>query len=245
MIDIMQQVVSRGTGTKAQIDDLPIAGKTGTTKKVRPDGTGYLQDEYLSSFGGFFPANDPKLTIFVLIDSPHGQYYGGDIAAPCFRQILQRIIKLESMSSFMDMAKNEPDAATKIILVPDLFKRQTAVAEQILKELELTPRISGTGEYVLAQVPAPGELVKVGTQVLLKLTRLPDDSCATRAVPEVRGSPIRDALIQFAAAGIEISVEGSGSVVWQDPKPGTIIPRGQKCKIKCEATLNLNKLVKY
>jgi cell division protein FtsI/penicillin-binding protein 2 len=89
LMAILRGVVQRGTGTQAAVPGLDIAGKTGTTKKIR---TVSGEREYVSSFGGFFPAGSPLVTVFVIIDSPEGQYYGGDVAAPLFRSIVEKII---------------------------------------------------------------------------------------------------------------------------------------------------------
>lgn len=89
MEGIMRQVVSRGTGTKAEVDGLEIAGKTGTAQKVKDHR--YTKD-HIASFGGFFPVQRPRITIFVVIDEPVGAYYGGDVAAPVFRAIAEKII---------------------------------------------------------------------------------------------------------------------------------------------------------
>lgn len=87
--DIMVDVVDVGTGKKAGMDDLKVAGKTGTAKKYK---MGKFRKLYVSSFGGFFPIDDPKITIFVVIDEPRGLFYGGDVAAPLFREISERVI---------------------------------------------------------------------------------------------------------------------------------------------------------
>ncbi len=89
LADILTAVVSRGTGKKAEIAGLEIAGKTGTARKVE---AGKYAGSYVSSFGGFFPAHDPQVTVFVIIDKPLGLYYGGDVAAPLFKAIAEKIM---------------------------------------------------------------------------------------------------------------------------------------------------------
>lgn len=86
MRNIMQEVVNTGTGTKSRIDGIKIAGKTGTTKKIGKS------KKYVSSFGGFFPADNPRVTMFVVIEEPKGLYYGGDVAAPLFKSIAERLL---------------------------------------------------------------------------------------------------------------------------------------------------------
>jgi len=89
MVSIFQDVVTKGTGKKASIAGLDVAGKTGTAKKVV---NGKYSRNYMSSFGGFFPAGDPRVTIYVVIDDPQDIYYGGDVAAPLFREIAESVM---------------------------------------------------------------------------------------------------------------------------------------------------------
>lgn len=89
MVGILQGVVTQGTGSKAEITGLDVAGKTGTAKKLI---NGKYSRNYMSSFGGFFPAFDPRVTIYVVIDEPQDIYYGGDVAAPLFREIAESVM---------------------------------------------------------------------------------------------------------------------------------------------------------
>jgi len=89
MNPILIQVVEKGTGKKARIPGLAVAGKTGTAQKYQD---GRYSSDHISSFGGFFPVPEPRLTIFVVIDSPSDLYYGGDVAAPIFRSIAEKIM---------------------------------------------------------------------------------------------------------------------------------------------------------
>lgn len=89
---IMEMVVEEGTGKKARIEGLRIAGKTGTSQKF-VNGK-YSETSYVASFVGFFPSDEPKYSIIVVIDEPKGSYWGGDVAAPVFRDIAMGIIRL-------------------------------------------------------------------------------------------------------------------------------------------------------
>jgi cell division protein FtsI/penicillin-binding protein 2 len=82
---LMREAVRLGTGVEAQIPGYEAAGKTGTARKVI-DG-GYSNKHHIASFVGFVPADDPVISIIVVIDEPQGQFYGGDVAAPVFRDI--------------------------------------------------------------------------------------------------------------------------------------------------------------
>ena len=82
-----------GTAPKAQVVGYRVAGKTGTAHKL--EGRGYATDKYVSSFVGFAPASQPRLIVAVMIDEPSaGQYYGGDVAAPVFSQVMGGALRI-------------------------------------------------------------------------------------------------------------------------------------------------------
>jgi cell division protein FtsI/penicillin-binding protein 2 len=91
---MLSDVVADGTGIEAQIPGYAVAGKTGTAQKALTNGLGYSKYNYVASFIGMVPADDPQLVVAVVVDEPH-PYWGGTVAAPAFRQIagyaLQRL----------------------------------------------------------------------------------------------------------------------------------------------------------
>jgi cell division protein FtsI (penicillin-binding protein 3) len=91
---MMEEVVRPGgTGTKAAVPGYRVAGKTGTAWKFSAGG--YSEDKYLSIFAGLVPASNPKLAAVVIIDEPHGDlYYGSDVAAPVFSEIMTESLRL-------------------------------------------------------------------------------------------------------------------------------------------------------
>jgi cell division protein FtsI (penicillin-binding protein 3) len=108
LCDILKKVVDRGTGQKAQIQGYNIAGKTGTAQKLDPLTGGYTSRAHLASFVGFVPIENPLLSMIVIIDEPQDKYYGGDVAAPIFRDIaklalryLQSEMKQNSLESMI------------------------------------------------------------------------------------------------------------------------------------------------
>ena len=86
MLSMLRGVVVEGTGTQAAIPGYTVAGKTGTAAKIDPNGR-YSTSRYVASFVGLVPASKPELVIMVMVDEPRGGIYGGDIAAPAFREI--------------------------------------------------------------------------------------------------------------------------------------------------------------
>ncbi|MGA7991246.1 MAG: penicillin-binding protein 2, partial [Thermoanaerobaculia bacterium] len=90
---LLARVVEMGTGKAAAIPGYSAAGKTGTAQKAVP-GAGYSKDRYVASFIGFAPAEKPRAVIAVVVDEPHGQTYGGDVAAPVFSRIGSEVMRL-------------------------------------------------------------------------------------------------------------------------------------------------------
>jgi cell division protein FtsI (penicillin-binding protein 3) len=94
MTNIMRGVVMRGgTGTLAAVPGYSVAGKTGTAQKVDPLTGGYSATRVVSSFIGFLPAEDPRLTILVVVDEPKTDQWGGTVAAPVFQRIAAQAVR--------------------------------------------------------------------------------------------------------------------------------------------------------
>ncbi len=93
--EMLEQVVSEGSGKQAYIEGYGVAGKTGTAQKYE---NGIIASgKYVSSFVGYFPASSPKYLALVIIDEPVGQYYGSTVAAPYAKQVFQGIIDLKGL----------------------------------------------------------------------------------------------------------------------------------------------------
>ena len=89
---MLEGVVSEGSGSKAYIEGYRIGGKTGTAQKY--ENGKIAAGKYVSSFVGFYPADDPKYLSLVIIDEPQGAYYGSVVAAPCAKKLFEGIIAL-------------------------------------------------------------------------------------------------------------------------------------------------------
>ena len=93
MRSILYGAVEKGTGKQARVESLPVGGKTGTSKLV-VNGK-YSDSQYYSSFVGFYPVEQPTIVCYVLITKPKGDYYGGLVSAPVFKNIISRIHSLD------------------------------------------------------------------------------------------------------------------------------------------------------
>lgn len=92
MRSILMGVVETGTGKKAKIEDYNVGGKTGTAQKVEPGGV-YSHDRFIASFIGFAPVEKPVIAVVVCVDEPRPVYYGGDVAAPVFKNVVDETMK--------------------------------------------------------------------------------------------------------------------------------------------------------
>ena len=105
ILDILVGVLSdRGTGYKARLDGYTIAGKTGTAQIADTVKGGYMDNQFYASFVGFLPVPDPRIVILVTLDRPVGEKYGGQTAAPIFKNIVERIAPyLNILPSFSEI----------------------------------------------------------------------------------------------------------------------------------------------
>lgn len=92
MRTMLEGVVTNGTGTKAAIPGIRVAGKTGTAQKIDPRTGAYSSTMVIGSFVGFAPADDPRITIVVIVDEPQVDAWGGAVAAPAFRRIAEQVL---------------------------------------------------------------------------------------------------------------------------------------------------------
>ncbi|BAV32867.1 cell division protein [Sulfuricaulis limicola] len=102
-------VSDAGTGRAAQVADYRVAGKTGTVRKLMPDG--YSEDKYVAWFAGFAPIHSPRLVMVITVDEPAGAYYGGEVAAPVFGHVMTGALRL------LDIPPDAPRKETRILTV--------------------------------------------------------------------------------------------------------------------------------
>ena len=132
MKGLLEKVISEGGGSKAQIPGYRVAGKTGTAQKV--ENGAYKPGEYIASFVGFAPVENPRLAVIVVIDNPSGSsYYGGQVAAPVAKKILHESMRylniLPNETATTELPRNErqtpkamPSVKEKkgLVMVPDV-----------------------------------------------------------------------------------------------------------------------------
>lgn len=163
----LESVVTNGTGRPAFIDGYRVGGKTGTAQKVK-DGR-YMVGNYIVSFIGFLPANDPEVVVYVAIDNAKGvTQYGGTVAAPIAKTILEdaiTILDIEKPEGGSEKKYNYLDR--KYATVPDVTNMNVKEAMEMLKSFKV--EFSGNGETVSYQSPSAGERIYEGEVVRLFL----------------------------------------------------------------------------
>ena len=150
----LETVVAYGTGRNAYIEGYRIGGKTGTAQKVKNGG--YISGDYIVSFIGFLPADNPQAVVYVAIDHPRGvTQFGGTVSAPIAKSIMIDIIDeldIEPSEYTLDKTYNWYD--TKYVRVPDVLGMDIEEAKKQLKQL--TVSYSGNGKIVKAITPNSG-----------------------------------------------------------------------------------------
>jgi cell division protein FtsI (penicillin-binding protein 3) len=194
LTQIMEAVVTEGTGKAAQIPGYTVAGKTGTAKKL-VNGSYRGHSDYNVSFVGFVPAQKPVFAIVVVVDSPHRvSPYGGVVAAPIFQKIAATALRHYGVPQSIDppvplfITRDEtteqraagPVAPPRIVplggsgaaitVFPDLTGMSGRDALRVLSQLGLTIRLQGSG-VVVQQYPPAGEPIESASTVVLRLDR--------------------------------------------------------------------------
>lgn len=164
----LESVVANGSGHNAYIEGYRIGGKTGTAQKVGQDGK-YMVGNYILSFIGFMPADDPKYVVYIALDGAKGvTQYGGTASAPIAKNIFNGIINLYDLKESKDvMPKEYLWYETKYVEVPDVRGLSLKEAKKALNGF--TIEYTGIGEVVIETNPSPGKRVKEGSSVKLML----------------------------------------------------------------------------
>ena len=223
---VLEGVVERGTGTPARVPGVRCAGKTGTSWKY-VNGA-YDRGSYTASFVGFFPADNPKVVCLVMLDNPRdGGYTGGQVSAPIFRGIAQKVYAMSGRFS------PEKQSIANAVAVPDVRLLKADHARALLTEKGFTVEVRGQGSVVRSQKPPAGTLLAPGKEVVLATGEAPSRAPYTE-VPDLRGLSIRRAINSLTLQQLEASVAGSGVVVAQTPVPGQQVKVGTRVLLRCE-----------
>lgn len=231
--EFCREVVLKGTGKKAAVAGIPVAGKTGTSQKACE--RGYEPGKYVVSFIGFAPIEDPRIVCLVLLDEPKYPYYwGGESAAVVFSKVVEGIhlatdLLIEENGCRLAVREN----LKKRVAVPSLLRLSHADAEELASRCKCTIESSGTEGFVYSQAPDPGTLVETGAEIRLRFRSPEDEKGRSIHVPDLVGLSIREARRLLLSCGLKSRIEGYGIVRRQSPGPGSIVDRRSSVKLVC------------
>jgi stage V sporulation protein D (sporulation-specific penicillin-binding protein) len=213
---IMELVVTEGSGLNAAVEGYRIAGKTGTAQKVGPGGR-YIDGEYVLSFIGYAPAEDPQVLLLIAVDAPQvGPQWGSQVSAPMSKRMMERILKYMNIPP----STTQVNVVPSMVQVPDVVGLTLDDASELLEPSGLVVRfVGGGGGKILNQTPKPGAQVPLHTQILLYLEGEVSEGEVT--VPDLTGKTMREAGEILGWLGLRINSSGSGMAIRQEPAPQT------------------------
>jgi cell division protein FtsI (penicillin-binding protein 3) len=214
---MLKAVTSYGTAKKIKSEEYLIAGKTGTAKKIED---GLYTKKYIASFAGYFPADNPKYSIMVVIDNPsrdrRNRYSGGVVAAPVFKEIADKIY--------------HSDMALHASLPSDYKKKKDFPEVKPGYHDDITKVLSRFGFTIFGD-DETGEWVSATGKTELKGMSLEEQKVVLNKVPNVKGMSLRDALPLLENLGLTVRYEGRGIVASQSLAVGKEFVPGDQIKV--------------
>ncbi|MCY0882064.1 MAG: penicillin-binding transpeptidase domain-containing protein [Firmicutes bacterium] len=225
---MMVQVVGQGTGKLGGVNGYHVAGKTGTAQKV-VDGR-VQKGVYISSFVGFAPVPDPRFAILVNVDEPVGAYYGGQVAAPIFSRLSQKILEYLNVPPDPSLMKPSQQA---MALVPNLVNLSPEQAMQDAELFGFPVQFEGSGSVVVDQSIAYGGWYPPGTVVAVKLGSTPRIYMDWVAVPQMVSLSPAHAMQLGEKLGINVQVIGprQGTILRQSVPAGHEVRSGSRVRV--------------
>lgn len=232
---ILEKVVgdqTDGTGRNAAVSGYRIGGKTGTSEKVSLEAdTG--RKEYIVSFIGFAPADDPQIAVLVFLDTPSnesGVYIsGGQMAAPVVGRMMADILP------YLGVEAELPDGAQREATMPLVIDMPLDKAAGAVKDAGLEYRTIGEGARVTDQLPLSGASLAAGSQIILYLSAEPSQE--VERVPELNGMTYAEARDTLSYYGIYITTSspvtdaGTQTVAAQSIAPGSAVAHGATVEV--------------
>jgi len=224
--EMMEAVLLEGgTGKPARLDGYTAAGKSGTAQKIDPKTGRYSPTQYVASFVGFAPVNEPAVTILVVLDSPVGQHMGGNLGGPVFKRIAEQVLAyldvahdvpvnsdVEHASNPKQPANPPDDAAARNGIRANDQKEKQEVATFQNVVAKNAPNRAG-----VASIPAP------------TIAFSEEDSVD---IPDLTGQTVRSVTEACSRLGVVPVLIGGGVAVEQSPDPGTHVQRGSTLTVR-------------
>lgn len=215
---MLEDVVAKGTGKKAQVLGYRAAGKTGTAQKFDTRLKRYSKVLHVASFAGFAPVENPEIACLVSIDEPRGSHLGGDVAAPVFARVVGETLSLlgvppEGYTEDEFIAESgEQSAPLQIIIEDNKNDEDKDSGRPAIDAVELSNRAEAAS--------------KVNAGIV---------------IPNLKGLSVREAVALCSSRGLKIKAGGDGVVASQSPPPGTLVTDNTVCIVRLSKQIGRQK----
>lgn len=231
---MMESVVTIGTGKHAAVSGYSIGGKTGTSEPVYNK----TEEGYVASYVAISPVEDTQVVLLLtLYDPPKSNHQGGQLAGPVVSQMLSEILP------YLGIPSNENSSGSSssdnLIVVPDVRNKTVSEAEKILKNSGFSTKTYVNGDanntLVVDQTPKPG--VSLSKNSVIVLYGEGNDVATSVTVPDLKGMNASQASNTLKEKNLNISIEGSGTVISQDAAKDEQVPEGTVIKVTLKQNL--------
>ena len=234
MRDLMKSVVDDGSGRLAKVEGYSIGGKTGTSEPQ----AGREDEGYIASYVAIAPTEKPEICLLMAIHNPNpngqGSHQGGQVCGPVISQMLTEILPILGINSSNIQTPTSPvEENTSYVTVPDIRNKTVTEAEKILKQAGFNTKINISGDknttLITDQHPKPGS--SIPKKSIIVLYSAENDTRVSVKVPDFKGKSLSQAENMAKANNINITSEGSGTVVSQSIMVDTAVEEGTIVKL--------------
>ena len=222
--EMMENVILKGTGTPARLNGYTAAGKSGTAQKIDTNTGRYSPNQYVASFVGFAPVNEPAVTILVVLDSPEGAHHGGEVGGPVFKRVAEQVL------AYLDVPHDVPVESDS-----EFAKKNKSSAEPddsvVQNDLRAADRKTQQEQATFQNVVSKSTASRVSTGTTDAPTTVISEEDSVD-VPDLTGKTVRGVTESCSRLGLIPELIGSGVAVEQTPDPGTRVQRGSSITVR-------------
>ena len=234
MRNLMKSVVDNGSGRLAKVEGYSIGGKTGTSEPQ----AGREDEGYIASYVAIAPTEKPEICLLIAVHNPNpnneGSHQGGQVCGPVVSQMLSEILPyLGLTSSNAQTSTDTVEEDTSYATVPDIRNKTVTEAEKLLKQAGFTTKVNISGDknstLVTDQTPKPGSSIPKGSIIVLYTEE--NDTRVSVKVPDFKDKTLAQAENMAKANNLNITSEGSGTVISQSIMVDTAVEEGTIIKL--------------
>lgn len=234
MRNLMKSVVDDGSGRLAKVEGYSIGGKTGTSEPQ----AGREDEGYIASYVAIAPTEKPEICLLIAVHNPNpnneGSHQGGQVCGPVVSQMLSEILPYLSLtSSNAQTSTDTVEEDTSYATVPDIRNKTVTEAEKLLKQAGFTTKVNISGDknstLVTDQTPKPGSSIPKGSIIVLYTEE--NDTRVSVKVPDFKDKTLAQAENMAKANNLNITTEGSGTVISQSIMVDTAVEEGTIIKL--------------